>query len=131
MNNTQLIKMLDENSQLKKDLFIRGFLITNQEQKNLDKFPFYGNWRVEKHAGYYFMAHELAGMHIYETDEGNVFFLMGHAYNPFTMEYEESKILKHISQSYGTDDYIERVNDITGVFGLLFPSTKEEVKSTK
>ena len=116
MNNTQFIKMLDENSQLKKDLFIRGFLITNQEQKNLDEFPFYGNWRVEKHAGYYFMAHELAGMHIYETDEGNVFFLMGHAYNPFTMEYEESKILKHISQSYGTDDYIERVNDITGVF---------------
>ena len=116
MRNTEFINMLEKHQELKKDLFIRGFLITNRKPENVEDFPFYGNCRVEKHAGYYFMAHELTGMHIYETEEGNVFFLMGHAYNPFTMEYEEDKILTHIAEAYGTDTYMERVNDITGVF---------------
>ena len=116
MKNAEFIKMLEKHPELKKDLFIRGFLITNRKLENIDNFPFYGNWRIENHAGYYFMAHQLTGMHIYETEEGNVFFLMGHAYNPFTMEYEEDKILAHIAEVYGTDAYMERVNDITGVF---------------
>lgn len=62
------------------------------------------------------MAHNLTGMHLYVTEEGNTFFIMGHAYNPFTKEYEEEKILAHIAEAYGTSEYMERVNDITGVF---------------
>lgn len=115
MNNGQFKKMLEKNPELKEDLFIRGFLVTNRKIEKLDKFPFYGNWRQEEHGGYYFLAHKLTGMHIYEAD-GNIFFLFGHAYNPFTMEYNEIKILKHITEVYGTKDYIERINDITGVF---------------
>ena len=114
--NAEIRNILEKNPELKKDLFIRGFLITDRELKDQDNFPFYGNWKTEKYAGYYFMAHQLTGMHIHETKEGNIFFLMGHAYNPFTMEYEENKILKHIAEAYGTDEYMERVNDITGVF---------------
>lgn len=116
MNNQEFICMLKKNPELKKDLFIRGFLITDHKIENLEEFPFYGNWKVEEHGGFYFMGHALTGMHIYETEDGKVFFLMGHAYNPFTMEYEENKILKHIAEAYGTKDYIERINDITGVF---------------
>ena len=44
------------------------------------------------------------------------FSLWGMTYNPFTKEYEEQKILAHIAEAYGTSDYMERVNDITGVF---------------
>lgn len=116
MKKTEFINMLEKNPELKKDLFIRGFLITDKKIEGLAEFPFYGNWRVEKHAGYYFMAHVLTGMHVYETHTGDTFFLMGHAYNPFTMEIDEGKILKYIAASYGTSDYMERVNDITGVF---------------
>ena len=116
MKKTEFANMLEKNSELKKDVFIRGFLITDREFKDLNGFPFYGNWRVEQHAGYYFMTHQLTGFHVYETKGGNVFFLMGHAYNPFTMEYKEDKILKYIAEAYGTKNYIERVNDITGVF---------------
>lgn len=101
---------------LKSDLFIRGFLITDKEQIMLNDFPFYGNWNVEKHGNYYFMAHRLTEMHVCEDKNGNCFFLMGHAYNPFTMEYDEDKILEYIAESYGTEEYIERVNDLTGVF---------------
>lgn len=116
MKKIEFINMLEQNPELKKDLFIRGFLITDNRIKDISKFPFYGNWGVQESSGYYFMAHHLTGMHFYTDADGNTFFLMGHAYNPFTMEYEEEKILAHIAESYGTKEYMERVNDITGVF---------------
>lgn len=116
MRKTEFLQMLDKNPELKKDLFIRGFLVTDRKIENIEEFPFYGNWKIEEHGGYYFIAHALTGMHIYETEDGKVFFMMGHAYNPFTMEYKEDIILEHIAAAYGTDDYMERVNDITGVF---------------
>lgn len=116
MKRAEFINMLEKNPQLKKDLFIRGFLITDKRIKDTSTFPFYGNWKIKESSGYYFMAHNLTGMHLYVTEEGNTFFIMGHAYNPFTKEYEEEKILAHIAEAYGTSEYMERVNDITGVF---------------
>lgn len=116
MKRTEFINMLEQNPELKKDLFIRGFLITDKKIENISDFPFYGNWKIRECAGYYFMAHNLTGMHLYVTDQGNTFFIMGHAYNPFTKEYEEEKILAHIAEAYGTSEYMERLNDITGVF---------------
>lgn len=107
--------ILNSKKYLREFLFIRGFLITNKEIKNTDSFPFYGNWKTEKHGKFYFMAHKLCGMHIYE-DNDKVFFLMGHAYNPFTMEYDEQDILKRIAKSYNTDSYVNELNSITGIF---------------
>ena len=118
MNKIDFIDMLEQNHELKKDLFIRGFLITNKKINNIYEFPFYGNWKVFEVNGFYFMAHYLTGMHIYETNTGNVFFIMGHAYNPFTQEYQEDKILENISRFYGTANYIDCINDLTGVFVL-------------
>lgn len=116
MEKIEFIEVLEKNPELKKDLFIRGFLITSKKIKNLTEFPFYGNWKVEEHNGFYFMAHKLTGMHVYTANNGNIFFIMGHAYNPFTKEYEEKKILENIAETYGTSEYLERINDITGVF---------------
>lgn len=109
-------KVLDTNTHLQKFLFIRGFLITDTEIENTEAFPFYGNWKKEKHGNYWYMAHKSAGMHIYEDENGKVFFLMGHAYNPFTMEHEETNILKSISKTYGTDEYIDCLNALTGIY---------------
>lgn len=118
MMNVEAFKtMLDKNPSLKRDLFIRGFLITDKKIDNLSDFPFYSNWKCEEHGGYYFLAHYLTGMYIIEKD-GKVFFLMGHAYNPFTMEIDEEKILEYIADAFGTDVFLERVSDITGVFAL-------------
>lgn len=116
MKKAEFINMLDKNPKLKKDLFIRGFLITDKKIDNLSDFPFYGYWKVKEVSGYYFMVHQLMGMHVYESNNGELFFLIGHAYNPFTKVYKEEKILQHISEAYGTSDYMERINDITGVF---------------
>lgn len=116
MEHSEFISMLEKNPSLKLDLFIRGFLVTDKKQEDLNAFPFYGNWREEKHSGYHFLAHNLTGMHIYTDEKNRTFFLLGHAYNPFTMEYEEDKVLRHIAEAYGTSDYMERIHDITGVF---------------
>lgn len=116
MKKKEFINMLEENPDLKKDLFIRGFLITDKKFEDISSFPFYGNWNVIESSGYFFMAHKLTGMHLFITDEGNTFFVMGHAYNPFTKEYQEEKILAHIAEAYGTNEYMDRVSDITGVF---------------
>lgn len=116
MDRNDFTAMLSKHPELKKDLFIRGFLVTDKDITDLDTFPFYGNWRKEQHGGYFFMAHALTGMHIHRDDSGNVFFLMGHAYDPFAMEHKESVILEKIARSYGTEAYMERINDLTGIF---------------
>ena len=111
-----LKKALDKRIDLQQFLFIRGFLITDKEITDTNNFPFYNNWRQEKHGQYWYMAHNLTGMHIYTDDDGKVFFLFGHAYNPITMQYNESDILKYLSENYGTDRYIECLNELTGVY---------------
>lgn len=107
--------VLKNNKDLQKHLFVRGFLISNQEIKDTTDFPFYGNWRSEKHGNFWYMAHNLTGMHIYENN-GKVFFIMGHAYNPFTMEHEETAVLKRIAENYNTDKYIDCLNELTGIY---------------
>lgn len=112
--NSKIKEVLSSHPELQKDLFVRGFLITDKKLETSD-FPFYGNWRTEFHCGYYFMAHEKTGMNIIEKD-GNCFFIMGHAYNPFTMEIDEIKELEYIAEKHDSPEYLERINDLTGVF---------------
>lgn len=111
-----LKEKIDNKSHLQNYLFIRGFLISDVDIGGMDAFPFYGNWKKEKHGQYWYMAHHLTGMHFYEDETGKVFFLMGHAYNPFTMEHEEGAILKHIAEEFGTESYTESLNELTGIY---------------
>lgn len=116
---------LDSRKDLQKYLFIRGFLISDSEIEDMFSFPFYGNWKKEKHGEYWYMSHQLTGMHIYEDESGRVFTLMGHAYNPFTMEHEEIEILKCLSNSYGSNEYIDRLNEITGIYVITVADGKK------
>jgi hypothetical protein len=109
MKKREFLAMLDRHPDLKKDLFIRGFLITSKKIEDIDGFPFYGNWLVEEHKGFFFMAHSLTGMHIYEDADGRVFFLFGHAYDPFIMEIDENRILAHIASAFGTEEFEDRI----------------------
>lgn len=115
MNKTDFVQFMEKHDNLKEDLFIRAFLLTDKQIDDTKAFPFYGNWRVEEHCGYYFMAHKLTGMNVIEQNNA-AFFILGHAYNPFTMEIDEKIILKRIADAYDTKDYIDKINEITGVF---------------
>lgn len=118
MNNKALIQTLENHPELREDLFIRAFLITDKRIEDLQMFPFYGNWNVTQCGNYFFMGHKLTGVHIHPVGNGDCFFLMGHAYDPFAMEHEEEKILARLANAYGTDGYMKIVNDLTGIFVL-------------
>lgn len=101
-----------------KYLFVRGFLLTDKNNIDLSKFPFYGNWKKTEIAeGYYAYTHFQQNVYSVNIDN-KVFFLFGHAYNPFTMEIDENAILQRIGEAYGTEDYQDRIDEITGVFVL-------------
>ena len=95
MKTEELKDELNERQDLRKYLFIRGFLLTDDTAFSGSDFPFYGVWNKTVLSGFSFWTHELTGFHYAEIDE-NLFFLFGHAYNPFTMESDEKKILGRI-----------------------------------
>ena len=110
-------EILEQNADLQQFLFIRGFLATNRNDIDINHFPFYGNWEVVKLQNLFIYKHNQAGFHFYE--EGNkACFLFGHAYNPFTMEIDETKILKRIFPYIGQEDIYEYIDELTGVFVL-------------
>ena len=105
---------LDARPDLQPYLFCRGFLITDQDLDTSD-YPFYNNWsKTEIGYGYTAYVHHLQKTTLYETEDKS-FYLIGHAYNPFTMEADEETILQHLSSAYNPIDYM---NELTGVFFL-------------
>ena len=105
-----------KNPDLQRLLFIRGFLLTNDSSIDTTDFPFCGTWKtVELCNGFYAYLHELTKFTKLERNN-TVYFLFGHAYNPFTMEYEEEAILTHIATKEGTNDFQDAVDELTGIF---------------
>lgn len=107
---------LNERADLQHLLFRRGFLIS-EKQFDMTQFPFYGNWCVEQLGDYYFMTHKEAKCFHFENN-GVTHFLMGHCYNPFSMEYEELSQLAKVAEEFekGEKQYWDAVNELTGVF---------------
>lgn len=109
--------LMDREKELQIHLFTRGFLITDRKFANMDGYPFYGNWNCKRLENYFFLTHRL--INLYSVREGDkTFFLIGHAYNPFTMEADEEKILLRIAQAYvqGEAAYYDAVDELTGIF---------------
>ncbi len=114
----KLIGMLEEKPELRQYLFIRAFLLTDKVL-DLDSFPFYGNWNYVKLGRYYAYTHNTLKLHYVKKTvdkEDRFFILFGHAYNPFSMEWEEEAILERIAQAYGSPDYMDRIDELTGIF---------------
>lgn len=108
---------LDKRPDLQHLLFRRSFFVSRKPLENMDQFPFYGNWNHAEMAGYNFYVHKDNHVHFAQTDACCVF-LLGHCYNPFTMQWNEEKQLAHIAEAYGTDDFQNRIDELTGVFAI-------------
>ena len=127
--------LLDSYPQYKDKLFCRGFLITDCNNIDLKYFPFYGNWVSNEIAidgnRVSILTHRLTKCYIYHSDN-SVHFLIGHAYNPYTMQYEEDKILSYLSDALenSVEDYWAKVSDLTGVFCIGYLNSKEIIFST-
>lgn len=108
-------EMLERNPDLRENLFIRGFLVTTNDSVPEAGFPLYGTWKHTIWNNLHFYTHPLTGFHMLEV--GNtLYFLLGHAYNPFTMEIEETSILQRLSDA--RTDFYDRLDELTGVFVL-------------
>ena len=107
--------VLEDKLYLQQYLFVRGFLLTNRDL-DTKVFPFCGNWNAQPlRGGYYAYVHKWQKVTVFEYEE-KTFFLFGHVYNPFTMKYQEKDVLERIALSYGTDDYQDCIDEITGLF---------------
>lgn len=108
--------VLDAKKEIRKHLFERGFLISNKDFGDvLDEYPFYGNWNVRRIENCYFYTYNTVKAY-FRSINGRTFFLIGHAYNPFKMEIDENKILDDIGSNYGSDNYFDKIDELTGLF---------------
>ena len=107
--------LLDNKPELQKHLFEKGYLITDAQVTQAEEYPFYGNWNVTKIGTYDFWVYQTAKLYTYEFEKGTIF-LIGHAYNPYTMVWDENDILKSMAEVYGTEKYFDILDELTGVF---------------
>lgn len=115
---TFLLKdLLDNKTHLQKHLFEKGYLITDASVLDPQDYPFYGNWEETPVGEYHFWIHKGAKLYTHSFEKG-MLFLIGHAYNPFTMESDEAIILQKLAEVYGTDRYLDSIDELTGIFVL-------------
>lgn len=110
---------------LQEKLYTNGFLITDQVFDITDSYPFYQNWSVMSVYGFSIYTHKSANKATHKDGEA-VFFMIGHAVDPFDRLTEETAILRKLAAAFrngGIDAYYRAQNDLTGVYctGLIFP----------
>lgn len=99
-----------------KSLYTFGYLLTNDRRVTAERFPFLNEWKSCKLLDYSLFIHPEQKYYIVETEE-HTFLLVGHAYNPFSMEWDENAILKHLSAlEFGSEEYQDHFDQLTGVF---------------
>ena len=84
-----LKERLDTRPDLQKYLFCRGFLITDQTIDTTG-YPFYMNWECYQLQGYTAYVHHQQKVTVYQHENLSLI-LIGHAYNPYTMETDEKE----------------------------------------
>lgn len=112
-----LKEKLDSRTDLQEYLYTRGFLLSDKEQDE-KSYPFYGKWNHTVLGKYHFYVHPLNKLYLV-AGEKRACFLIGHAYNPFTMEISEEAILKQMTDAK-RDDLFSALNELTGVFTFGF-----------
>ena len=115
--NTKLKEQLDGRPELQKHLFEKGFLITDNDISDMSVYPFYGNWNKHSVGKFSIFVYQSAPYYSHE-ENGTVYFLIGHAYDPFTMDADEENILKTIAEhSRHVLDW-DTINELTGIFTM-------------
>ena len=118
-----LKELLDKRKDLRHHLFTRGFLITeNDISFKENEYPFYSNWKQQKISSYFLWTHPLQKLYIF-LENNQTYFLIGHAYNPFTMDHDENIILQKLaaSKQEGKEVFFNCLNELSGlfIFGIL------------
>ena len=113
--------ILTQKPQYRECLFSRGYFITDDDTIDVTAHPFYGLWKEERIQQYRIFVHKDQEYCIY-ADEGIVFLIIGHAYNPFNGEIAETKLLEQAAKAYrtGRSALVETINEWPGIFAGFF-----------
>jgi len=121
----ELKTLLGERPEYRRLLYRRGYLVTDSEDLQLDVFPFFKQWSTRSLGQrngreLSVVAHLDQRVTIREFDTSHLA-LIGHAYNPFTMELSEDKILDSLAVAWaeGREAFFKSVNELTGTFLLI------------
>lgn len=129
---SEMQQLLEQYPQYREKLYCRGFLLTNQEKVDIEGYPFYGNWKKEHLMGNFnFYVHKDATAYTF-LEEGRLFFLVGHAYDPFRMLTDEVVILQGLAEALkqGEEMFWDAESNLTGVFCLGYIESDRVVYTT-
>lgn len=128
----EMIKSLEGYPEFQERLYCRGFLITNDRQKNCDAYPFYANWKEQPiNDSFYMYTHKETYAYTYD-ENGISYFMVGHAYDPYHMITEERDILKRLADAkqISDDRFWEEESCLTGVFCIGYATADRIVYTT-
>lgn len=111
--NKDIRKILEGHVSLRSKLFCRGHVLSNA-QIDENEYPFYGIWLKKTIDEYTLLVSPKQCFYDYVGNQGT-WVLVGHVYNPFTMDCDEMEILRKMDES---EDFISILNELTGVFTL-------------
>lgn len=122
----EVIQLLEQYPMYQKTLFSRGYLITDTEITNLSIYPFYDHWKKEKlevtkdGKSLNVFYHNLQNYQTYSKDEV-IISIIGHSYNPFSMDYKEESILEDCIHSYlqNKELFFDKISELTGVHLII------------
>lgn len=132
MNRAEEIKnILEEYPKYQETLFIRGYLITDKVINDLQCYPFFGNWEKAKCG----ILNDGTNINIYYNNLQNCFTyegngisicLIGHAYNPFNMKYQEIEILKDCISAFQKNEnaFFDEISKLTGIYVIVLNDKK-------
>lgn len=115
---TSLQDVLDSRADLRRHLYVQGFLFTSAQLDPLaDQYPFYSNWTKKAIGPYALWCHNRQQVHLVTHGDVTVF-MVGHAYDPFNMSSDEDEILARVAAGLegSTDQGLAVINALTGVF---------------
>lgn len=125
----ELKKEFDKKESYRECLFKRGYLISDRDIESLDEYPFYSNWSKTNIGKWKCYIHNDQSIYT-STDSKITVALIGHAYNPFTMQYDEQELLKDCIEAYKESKkcYFEKISEFTGIHVVcLFDETDDSV----
>lgn len=115
--------MLDKMPEYREKLYIRGYLITdNDYSKDMVNFPFYSNWnnynigKSKMGSEFKLYVHKKQTSYSFQKDQITVT-IIGHAYNPFSMVEDENLILEDLYKAYKSSmrEFFNEVSELTGI----------------
>ena len=111
---------LDKTPQYRELLFRRGYLFTDKPLLDTDGYPFYGIWNEIKLGSYHLYVQQ--EQTAYAEQDGDVqAVIVGHAYNPFDMQCDETQLCADLIAAYkqSLESYFDKVSELTGLHIIM------------